>query len=246
MPSRPADRQQRRRVLAGAAAALAALALTSVTRGLRPAPPPPDLDDLTTALDRASADSRLAADAAAAARGSAAGRALTAIAAERAAHAEALSEEIARMTGQAAPTTSSVTATTTTHRRTSAPGPALTADDVIAALRGSADSAAQAAATHRATAPGCSGSIAAACTAGYSVALTPTAGVDDLTGPVARPATPKRPSDAADGALFDAVATEHATIYGYGIVSAHSTPEVNDLVSEAMAEHRDQARSRRS
>ncbi|MDZ4271024.1 MAG: ferritin-like domain-containing protein [Mycobacterium sp.] len=50
--------------------------------------------------------------------------------------------------------------------------------------------------------------------------------------------TPARPSDAADGALFDAIATEHATIYGYGVVSAHSVPEVNYLVSEAMAEHR--------
>jgi hypothetical protein len=50
---------------------------------------------------------------------------------------------------------------------------------------------------------------------------------------------PGRPSDAANGALFDAVAAEHATIYGYGLVSAHSTPDVNDLVSAAMAEHRD-------
>jgi Domain of unknown function (DUF4439) len=50
--------------------------------------------------------------------------------------------------------------------------------------------------------------------------------------------TPTRPSDAADGALFDAIATEHATIYGYGIVSAHSKPEVNYLVSETIAEHR--------
>ncbi|OBI80906.1 ferritin-like domain-containing protein [Mycobacterium sp. E740] len=49
---------------------------------------------------------------------------------------------------------------------------------------------------------------------------------------------PPRPSDPADGALFDAIATEHATIYGYGVVSAHSTPEVNDLVSKTMAEHR--------
>lgn len=49
---------------------------------------------------------------------------------------------------------------------------------------------------------------------------------------------PARPADAADGALFDAIAAEHATIYGYGIVSAHSTPEVNYLVSEAMLEHR--------
>jgi hypothetical protein len=55
----------------------------------------------------------------------------------------------------------------------------------------------------------------------------------------AEPTTPGRPSDAANGALFDAVAAEHATIYGYGLVSAHSTPDVNDLVSAAMAEHRD-------
>ncbi|HEX2284541.1 MAG TPA: ferritin-like domain-containing protein [Mycobacterium sp.] len=54
-----------------------------------------------------------------------------------------------------------------------------------------------------------------------------------------QPTSPARPPDAADGALFDAVATEHATIYGYGIVSAHSTPEVNDLVSAALAEHRE-------
>ena len=52
------------------------------------------------------------------------------------------------------------------------------------------------------------------------------------------PSTPSRPQDQADGALFDAVATEHATIYGYGVVSAHSLPERNYLVSEAMAEHR--------
>jgi hypothetical protein len=53
------------------------------------------------------------------------------------------------------------------------------------------------------------------------------------------PSAPTRPANAADGALFDAVATEHATIYGYGVVSAHSTPEVNDLVAKSMAEHRD-------
>ncbi|CAN3128391.1 ferritin-like domain-containing protein [Mycobacterium sp. smrl_JER01] len=53
-----------------------------------------------------------------------------------------------------------------------------------------------------------------------------------------QPALPARPDDAADGALFDAIATEHATIYGYGLVSAHSTPDVNYLVSDAMAQHR--------
>ncbi|KMO68495.1 ferritin-like domain-containing protein [Mycolicibacterium obuense] len=54
--------------------------------------------------------------------------------------------------------------------------------------------------------------------------------------PTQGPAT--RPTDAALGALFDAVAVEHATIYGYGLVSAHSTPDDNSLVADAMAEHR--------
>ena len=53
------------------------------------------------------------------------------------------------------------------------------------------------------------------------------------------PTLPARPPNPADGALFDALATEHATIYGYGVVSAHSTPDDNDLVSAAMAEHRE-------
>ncbi len=173
MPSRPPT-VSRRRVLAGATA-LAVLGVSTVACG--PAPPPPDRDDQTTARDRARADSRLATDAAAASRGSAVD-ALTAIAAERAAHAEALSEEIVRMTGQAAPTASSVTATTTTSSAAaSAPGPVLTADDVIGALRASADSATQAAAALTGYRAGLLGSIAAACTAGYTVALTPAAGV---------------------------------------------------------------------
>jgi hypothetical protein len=50
------------------------------------------------------------------------------------------------------------------------------------------------------------------------------------------PARPEGP----DGALFDAIATEHGVIYGYGLVSAHSTPDVNDLVSAAMRTHREQ------
>lgn len=49
---------------------------------------------------------------------------------------------------------------------------------------------------------------------------------------------PDRPDDAAQAALFDAVATEHGAIYGYGVVSAHSTPEDNALVAESMAQHR--------
>jgi hypothetical protein len=172
VPSRPPT-VSRRRVLTGATA-LAVLGVTTVACG--PAPPPPDLDDLTTALDRARADSRLATDAAAASRGSAVD-VLTAIAAERSAHAEALSEEILRMTGHAAPTTSATASPTTSSAATSAPGPVLTADDVIGALRASADSATQTAATLTGYRAGLLGSIAAACTAAYTVALTPAAGV---------------------------------------------------------------------
>lgn len=51
--------------------------------------------------------------------------------------------------------------------------------------------------------------------------------------------TPDRPAEADKAALFDAVATEHAAIYGYGIVSAHSSPDENDLVSQALAKHRE-------
>jgi hypothetical protein len=55
----------------------------------------------------------------------------------------------------------------------------------------------------------------------------------------AEPTSPSRPPESADSALFDAIATEHATIYGYGLVSAHSTPDVNGLVSSSMVEHRE-------
>lgn len=50
---------------------------------------------------------------------------------------------------------------------------------------------------------------------------------------------PPRPPDADAAALFDAVTTEHAVIYGYGLVSAHCTPEENALVADALAEHRE-------
>jgi hypothetical protein len=59
----------------------------------------------------------------------------------------------------------------------------------------------------------------------------------------AEPTTPSKPPTADVAALFDAVAAEHAIIYGYGLVSAHSTPEVNDLVAAAMAEHRERRES---
>jgi Domain of unknown function (DUF4439) len=51
--------------------------------------------------------------------------------------------------------------------------------------------------------------------------------------------SPDRPSEADKAALFDAIATEHAAIYGYGIVSAHTSWDENDLVSAALAQHRE-------
>lgn len=61
-----------------------------------------------------------------------------------------------------------------------------------------------------------------------------------MTSPGSSPTPPPtRPPDAADAALFDAAANEHAVVYGYGLVSAHSLPEVNYLVSDALAGHRE-------
>ena len=60
-----------------------------------------------------------------------------------------------------------------------------------------------------------------------------------MTSPSSTPTPSTRPEPPADAALFDAVAAEHGIIYGYGLVSAHSTPDANDVVSDAMAEHRE-------
>lgn len=63
-----------------------------------------------------------------------------------------------------------------------------------------------------------------------------------MTTPAPQPSPspdPNRPKDADQAAWFDAVAAEHAAIYGYGLVSSHVMPDQNDLVSEAVAQHRD-------
>lgn len=63
-----------------------------------------------------------------------------------------------------------------------------------------------------------------------------------MTSPAPPPSPtpdPNRPEDAEAAALFDAVAAEHAAIYGYGVVSARVMPDQNDLVSQAVAQHRD-------
>jgi hypothetical protein len=170
VPSAP-PAVSRRRVLFGAAA-LALLGATAAACGS--APPPPELDDLVAQLDRARSDSQLAAAAAAAANPQIA-PALTAVASERSAHARALTDEIARASGEATPTSTSTptpTPTPTTSTSTSPPS-APTTQDVIGTLRASADSAGQLAAKLSGYRAGLLGSIAASCTAAYTVALVP-------------------------------------------------------------------------
>jgi hypothetical protein len=127
--------------------------------------PPPEVDELAAQLERARSDSQLATDAAATARGATV-QALNVVASERSAHAQALSDELVRLRGADAPT---ATPTSTTAEPAKTP----TAKDVIGALRQSADSATELAAKLSGYRAGLLGSIAAACTAAYTVALVP-------------------------------------------------------------------------
>jgi len=155
----------RRRVLAGGAA----LALLGMTGSACTSPPrPPAVDELESQLKHARHDSELA-TAAAATADKPVSAALAEVASERAQHAQALATEIARL---AVNTTSSTTATvspTTTTSAAAALPPSL--PDVINSLRGSAASASHLAMTSSGYRAGLLGSIAAACTASYSVAL---------------------------------------------------------------------------
>jgi len=155
----------RRRVLIGGVV-LAVLSTTAVGCGA-PAPKP-EVEALVAQLERARADSQLAAGAASAARRDIAA-ALTTVAAERSAHVQALSDEITRISGEAPPPTASAGPTSTTT--TAEPLPPPTPRDVIAALKQSADSAAQAAAQQSGYPAGLLGSIAASCTTAFTVAL---------------------------------------------------------------------------
>jgi len=151
----------RRRVLLGTAA-LAALGVAGAACG-KP-PPPPDLDNLVAQLDLARSDSQLASDAVATAKPEMK-PALSVIASDRSKHAQALSDEIARLTGT--PSTSTSATTTTSPAQATPP----TTKDVVAALSKSADSATQLAAQLSGYRAGLLGSIAASCTAAYKVAL---------------------------------------------------------------------------
>jgi hypothetical protein len=147
------------------AAALAAVGATGVACG-KPSPPP-ELADLTTQLDMARSDSQLASDAADAAKPPQR-PALAAVSSDRSKHAEALSNEIARLTGEPATSTS---VTTTTSATAAAQASAPTTKDVVAALKKSAESAGQLAVRMSGYRAGLLGSIAASCTAAYTVAL---------------------------------------------------------------------------
>lgn len=152
----------RRRVLTGGVA-LAALALTAPACSSPPAPPA--VDELEAQLALARQDSELAAAAAVGTEQQVAA-ALKQVATERGRHAEALATEITRL----APTSSATSSpTTTTTSAAAAPPPPLAS--VVKSLKASADSARELAATSSGYRAGLLGSIAASCTASYSVAL---------------------------------------------------------------------------
>jgi septal ring-binding cell division protein DamX len=152
----------RRQVLSGGAA-IAVFGLTGSACSSPPAPP--EIDELESQLNLARHDSELA-TAAAAAAATPVNTALTEVAAERTKHAQALATEIARLAVNPTSTTSQATSTTSA---VAAPAPTLS--DVINSLRGSAASASHLAMTSSGYRAGLLGSIAAACTASYSVAL---------------------------------------------------------------------------
>jgi hypothetical protein len=155
----------RRRALAGGVA-LAVLGIAVPACSSPPAPPA--VDELVSQLALARRDSELAA-AAAAAAANPVSAALTEVAAERARHAQALQTEIARLAINPTSTSPATTSPTTTGSAAAAPPPPLA--DVVRSLRASATSASQLASTSSGYRAGLLGSIAAACTASYTVAL---------------------------------------------------------------------------
>ena len=155
----------RRRLLRGGTV-LAVLAIATPACSSPPAPPA--VDELEAQLTLARQDSELA-TVAAGGTSQAVGAALTQVAAERRQHAQALSTEIARLA--VSPTSSSAVTTTATSAASSPTAPPAPLADVVNSLRASADSAAKLASTSSGYRAGLLGSIAASCTASYSVAL---------------------------------------------------------------------------
>lgn len=148
----------------------AAVALLGITGSACSSPPaPPAVDELESQLELARHDSELATAAAAAAADKPVSAALAEVASERTQHAQALATEIARLAVNNPTSSSTTTSPTTTTSAAAASPPSLA--DVINSLRGSAASASHLAMTSSGYRAGLLGSIAAACTASYSVAL---------------------------------------------------------------------------
>jgi hypothetical protein len=160
-------------VLAGGAA-LAALGVVASACGDSP-PKAPAVEQLLGPLDQARHDSALAAAAAAAVGNPPqVAAALSVVANQRAAHARALSTEISRAAGKLS-TSSSETASAgpTPAAPAGPPPPPPPVSDVINALRASADNAARLVSSESGYRAGLLASIAASCTASYTVALVP-------------------------------------------------------------------------
>ncbi len=165
----------RRDVLTGGVA-LAALGAVVTACG-KPAPKPPPVEQLLGPLDQARHDSTLA-GAAAAAVGNPpqVAASLAVVANQRAAHARALSAEIWRTAGKFATSSSSETPSPSQAQPAGPPPPPPPpppVSDVIDALRASADSASRLVGTESGYRAGLLASIAASCTASYTVALVP-------------------------------------------------------------------------
>ncbi|BBU23441.1 hypothetical protein [Mycobacterium xenopi] len=154
----------RRRVLAGGTV-LAVLGAVASACGS--GQPPQQVDELDAQSRQARHDSELATAAAAGAPPQMAA-ALKQVAAERARHAVALDTEIARVSGRTPASSSASPSPTPTQ---AAAPPPLT--EVLNSLRASADSATRLATASSGYRAGLLASIAAACTAAYTVALAP-------------------------------------------------------------------------
>ena len=161
-------------MLAGAAA-LAAFGVVASACGESP-PKPPAVENLLGPLDQARKDSALA-GAAAAAVGVAPqiAAALSVVATQRAAHARALSTEIARAAGKLTSSSGETTPppTSSGQAEPGPPPPPPPVSDVINSLRASAESAGRLVTTESGYRSGLLASIAASCTASYQVALVP-------------------------------------------------------------------------
>ena len=166
----------RRGLLAGGAA-LVVLAVGASACGESP-PKPPPVEELLAPLDQARRDSALA-SAAATSLGLAPqiAAALTVVATQRAAHARALSTEIERvankLTSSTSETPSAAPGPTAAAAPPPPPAPPPAVSDVIDSLRASAEGATRLVATSSGYRAGLLASIAASCTASYTVALVP-------------------------------------------------------------------------